>query len=146
MELKSTRDIPLFTALTRLYTDVDELVATMQRKRQYTTGVEMLHRILEMVDCLSFAIDFPEFRRYYLVSFLSKYNELAMLMKVSNDKKWVLQKRYLQLSPNFANIEKQAKGWLAKTSRIQPEQEELNTLPGEHPLRGGHTLPAERTS
>ena len=140
MKAKGARDLPLYRACYRLLCEIDDIQNTMSRDRKHTIGNRMMTTVLDMINSLRFAWDFPAERVHHLLCFMGKYDQLAALLKMSEEKGYILQKRYVSLLPTLANIEKQGMGWLAKPGCAKPESEESSAPPSEQPFRGGHTL------
>lgn len=73
LRYRDSREAPLYKATEKLLYQVDDLFDFLQRGRKHTHGQHMLQIVLEMLDCVSLAYDFPGMRAEQLKLFLTRY-------------------------------------------------------------------------
>ena len=115
---KETREAPLYKATERLLWEVDDTLNYLQKDRKHTIGQHMLSIVLGMLDCISIAYDFPNQRIEQLQLYISRYNNLATLLKMCENKGYLIYKsknKYIDMIKPLGNAYKQAKGWLNAT-------------------------------
>ena len=115
---KESREAPLYKATERLLLEVDDALNYLCKDRRHTLGQHMLQIVLGMLDCISIAYDFPEQRVEQLRLYISKYNNLATILKMCENKGYMIAKgknKYIDMIKPLGNAYKQAKGWLNAT-------------------------------
>lgn len=140
---KESREAPLYKATERLLHDVDDVMNFLQRDRKHTLGQHMLVLVLGMLDCVSVAYDFPEQRVEQLRLYISKYNNLATILKMCENKGYLVNKgrnKYIDMIKPLGNAYRQAKGWLNST--LQQAGVDMENSESAHHNKGGRSLPA----
>jgi hypothetical protein len=89
---KESREAPLYKATERLLWEVDDTLNYLCKDRRHTLGQHMLQIVLGMLDCISIAYDFPEQRVEQLRLYISKYNNLATILKMCENKGYMIVK------------------------------------------------------
>lgn len=84
--MKGAREIPLYRATYKLLMGVDKIQGGMTKDRKHTIGRRMMDIVLDMINYLRFAVDMPEGRKRYLLLYLGKYDQVATLLKMSEEK------------------------------------------------------------
>lgn len=113
-----SREAPLYKATERLLWEIDDTLNYLSKDRRHTLGQQMLLIVLGMLDCISIAYDFPEQRVEQLKLYISKYNNLATILKLCENKGYLICKgknKYIDMLKPLGNAYKQAKGWLNAT-------------------------------
>jgi hypothetical protein len=114
------REIPLYKATETLLYDVDNLINFLQKDRKHTLGQHMLLLVLDMLDCVAVAYDFPERKVEQLKLYISKYNNLATILKMCEIKGYLMNNNknyYVEMIKPLGNAYKQAKGWLVSANK-----------------------------
>ena len=120
---RDSREAPLYKATKRLLYDIDDLFDFLQRGRKHTHGQHMLNLVLEMLDCVSLAYDFPEIRAEQLKKYLCLYNNLCTILEMCEKKGYLMHKNknfYIELLQPLGIAHRQAKGWLKDTMQPEP--------------------------
>ena len=123
LRYRDSRESPLYKATEKLLYQVDDLFDFLQRGRKHTHGQHMLQIVLEMLDCVSLAYDFPGMRAEQLKLFLTRYNNLATILKMCEKKGYLVHRDknlYVEMIPTLGVVHRQAVGWLKDTTKPEP--------------------------
>lgn len=139
-----SREAPLYKATEKLLWEVDDTLNYLQKDRKHTLGQHMLDIVLGMLDCISIAYDFPNRRIEQLKLYISRYNNLATILKMCENKGYLVYKgknKYIEMIKPLGNAYRQANGWLDATMK----QAGVGTGSAESAQhnKGGYSLPSE---
>lgn len=121
-EYKQAKDLHIYTAVWRLFKPMDLAMRRMDKDHKHVYGQELIHKIIEMVTLIGNAnreTD-AEMRCKYIRELIDKYNSLTSLFRFCVESGFLGvdgQKIYVEVIPLFANIERQANGWMLDTMK-----------------------------